>query len=77
MSACVLCDHGERQRGTTTITLNRQDAVIVFRDVPADVCDNCGEAYLAVDTARELEQLATAAITAGVKYEVREYVAAS
>jgi hypothetical protein len=57
------------------VTLTRGDVTIVIRQVPAQVCDTCGEAYVDADTALELEALATTAIAAGVRYEVRDYVA--
>jgi len=68
------CHGGDRSAGTTTITLTRGDATIVIRQVPALVCGTCGEASLDSATARELEQLAEAAIAGGVRYEVRDYV---
>ncbi|MGE3512576.1 MAG: type II toxin-antitoxin system MqsA family antitoxin [Vicinamibacterales bacterium] len=73
---CVLCGTGQRVPGTTTVTLTQGEAVIVFRDVPAEVCDTCGEGYVALDTAAELDRLARAAIEGGVRYAVREYQAA-
>jgi YgiT-type zinc finger domain-containing protein len=74
MNPCPLCHVGERRAGTTTITLTRGDATIVIRQVPAQVCATCGEASLAVETARDLEQLAEHAIAGGVRYELRDYV---
>lgn len=72
--ACVVCQTGRRAPGQTTITLNRGETTIVFRGVPADVCETCGEAYLDAATGQHLEQLAEAAIAGGVKYELRDYV---
>ena len=72
---CVICNHGDTQPGTTTVTLERQGVTIVFRDVPAEVCENCGERYIAAEvTARLLEQVAQA-VAAGVQVEVRSYAA--
>ena len=73
-SACVVCHTGRRAPGQTTVTLTRGETTIVIRGVPAAVCETCGEAYLDADIARRLEQLAEAAIAAGVKYELRDYV---
>jgi len=44
---CVICKHGELDAGTTTVTLERDDVTLVFKDVPARVCENCGESYVA------------------------------
>ena len=43
---CVICKHGEIHEGTATVTLERTNVTIVFKDVPAQVCTNCGEAYI-------------------------------
>ncbi len=43
---CVICREGDTPPGTVTVTLQRGNTVIVVRDVPAAVCQNCGEYYL-------------------------------
>ena len=43
---CVICKHGETEPSTTTLTLEREGAVVAFKEVPAHVCTNCGEAYV-------------------------------
>jgi YgiT-type zinc finger domain-containing protein len=43
---CVVCKLGESREGHTTVTLERDGAAHVVRKVPAQVCDNCGEAYV-------------------------------
>jgi len=40
---CVICKHGETVDGFTSIILEKNGATIVFQQVPALVCDNCGE----------------------------------
>jgi hypothetical protein len=49
---------------------------LVFRGVPAQVCENCGEEYVDEDTTRDLLQVAEEAARAGAQVDVREYVAA-
>ena len=57
------------------MTLERQGVIIVFRDAPAEVCENCGERYIASEaTARLLEQVGQA-VASGVQVEVRSYAA--
>ncbi len=53
---CLICKHGEIQPGTTTITLEHEDTTVVFKNVPAEVCQTCGEAYLDAATTRQLLQ---------------------
>jgi YgiT-type zinc finger domain-containing protein len=43
---CVVCRHGETRPGTTTVTLQRDGCTLVVNEAPADVCENCGEAYV-------------------------------
>ncbi|MBM3818549.1 MAG: type II toxin-antitoxin system MqsA family antitoxin [Acidimicrobiia bacterium] len=74
VAACVFCRVGERRPGTTTITLTRDEAAVVIRDVPAEVCDNCGHAYFDGTVVEALEQIHEAAIDAGAKYAVRDFV---
>jgi YgiT-type zinc finger domain-containing protein len=40
---CVICKQGETQPGTTTMTLERDTTTLVFKNVPAQVCENCAE----------------------------------
>ena len=70
---CGVCGSGHRKPGTTTITVDRGSLVLVFRHVPASVCDNCESAIVDVDVARELERQVAAAVAAGVTTDVRDY----
>jgi len=70
---CVICKHGETRPGKTTVTLERNGMTLMIRNVPAEVCENCGEAYVDEATARELLHGAEAAAQAGVMVDVREY----
>jgi YgiT-type zinc finger domain-containing protein len=72
-AACPLCPTGSLRTGTTTLTLERNGTTIVFKGVPADVCDACGEAYLDEDVSEEVYEQAQAAIEAGVEVDVRHY----
>jgi YgiT-type zinc finger domain-containing protein len=70
---CAICKHGETRPGKTTVTLQRNGMTLVIRNVPAEVCENCGEAYVDEATARELLHRAEDAARAGVMVDVREY----
>ena len=43
---CLICKQAETQPGVTTITLERDGLTLVVKQVPAQVCPNCGEAYV-------------------------------
>lgn len=49
---------------------------LLFKGVPAQVCQNCGEAYLDEDTTVCLLAVVDEAARAGVQVQVRDYVAA-
>jgi YgiT-type zinc finger domain-containing protein len=43
---CVVCKLGETRPGKTTVVLQRGCATVVINDVPAQVCENCGEEFV-------------------------------
>ncbi len=70
---CVICKYGETKEGTTTITLQRNGTTVVFKSVPAQVCTNCGEAYIEDTATEELLKISEEAAHTGVEVDVREY----
>jgi YgiT-type zinc finger domain-containing protein len=72
---CVVCKTGETREGTTTVTLERNGAALVVRKVPAQVCQNCGEAYVSAEVTRSLLQSAREALRDGVEVDIREFAA--
>ncbi len=72
---CVLCKNGETKPGKVTTTLQRDETVIVVKEVPADVCENCGEYYISHDITGQLLSKAEEAVKKGVEIEVFEFVA--
>ena len=73
---CVICKQGQTALGTTRMAVERGATVLVVRGVPAQVCDNCGEAYLSADAVDRLQEMLAVAAQGGVQIEVREYMAA-
>jgi YgiT-type zinc finger domain-containing protein len=70
---CVICKTGLTQSGVTTITLERGKTTLVFKQVPAQICENCGEAYLNEVTTQALLEIAENAAQSGVQIEVRTF----
>jgi YgiT-type zinc finger domain-containing protein len=73
---CGICKNGETAPSKVTVTLDRGGSTIVFRNVPADVCQTCGEQYIDEKTTGELLKQATQAAKSGVQVEVRAFAAA-
>jgi YgiT-type zinc finger domain-containing protein len=70
---CIICRTGKAHPGATTITLERGVTTLVIKAVPAQICDNCGEAYVDEEVTKTLLGLAESAVDAGVQLEVREF----
>ena len=70
---CPICKHGETTAGTSSVTLQRGGLTLVVKDVPAQVCDNCGEAYVDEQAAAQLLEEAEAEARAGTEINVRHF----
>ncbi len=72
---CVICKQGQTEPGQTTVTLQRGPTTVVIKDVPANICDNCGEYYLSDEVTEKVQNLAQNAFNHGVEVEVLRYAA--
>lgn len=52
---CDLCG-GELKPGKTTLEIWRGEELITIKDVPADVCQQCGEAYISAEMSEHLDR---------------------
>lgn len=43
---CVICKQGSTKPGHATVTLQRGNTTVIFKEVPADICENCGEYFI-------------------------------
>lgn len=69
---CALCG-GARQPGKTTFSADLGFGVVVIRDVPASVCAQCGEDWIADETAARLERIVEDARARRLQVEVTAY----
>ena len=69
----MICKHGETKKGTTTVTLEKDGSTIVFKGVPAQICDNCGEEYIDESTTKALLKKAREIAKNGVEVDIRKY----
>jgi YgiT-type zinc finger domain-containing protein len=73
---CSECKSGTVRRGTTTATFEADGTTVVVMNVPADVCDACGEGfYDPLTTERLLELAADAAGWTGAPVQICDYSA--
>lgn len=67
---CFLCKQGTLQPGHVTVTLERGGSIVLIKDVPAQVCDTCGNYVLSAETTRLVLERGTEAVRNGAELEV-------
>lgn len=72
---CSICRRGTTAPGETSVVLERDDAVVIVRGVPAEICDECGEYYLSEAVGQTVLNLGEAAILRGAEVEIVRYAA--
>jgi YgiT-type zinc finger domain-containing protein len=72
---CITCRIGDTESGTTTVILRQDATIVVFKNVPADVCQICGEAYTDEDVTDRLLQTIAEEAQKGPREEFIRYVA--
>jgi YgiT-type zinc finger domain-containing protein len=72
---CVICKQGQTHNGMTTVTLGRGQTTVVIKDVPAEICENCGEYYLSEEVTEKVQALAEQAVQHGAEIAVLRYAA--
>lgn len=63
---CLICKSGAMKNGTTILPIERGNAILIVTDIPARICDNCGEAYIDEETARDVQEIAAESLS-GIK----------
>jgi YgiT-type zinc finger domain-containing protein len=72
---CLICKQGETRPGNVTVTLHRDETVVIIKAVPADVCENCGEYYLSQEVTSQVLKMAEDACRKGVEVEIMRFAA--
>jgi YgiT-type zinc finger domain-containing protein len=70
---CPICKQGETAPGTATVTLQRDGLTLIVKEVPAQVCDNCGEEYVDERTTAELLAKVESEARAGTEINGRHF----
>jgi len=53
---CSLCK-GNINKGKTDLTLKKENVIISVKEIPAFICENCGEAYFTPEVSRKLDDV--------------------
>jgi len=70
---CAICKYGETQAGVTTIVLEKNETILVFKQVPAQICDNCGEEYISSQTNQKVLERARYEMNKGISLELLDF----
>ena len=65
-----MCKVGATEKGKVTIKLERDGAIVLIKDVPAEICTNCGHYYLSEEITRLVMEKGNTAIENGAELEV-------
>ncbi len=72
---CIICKQGETRPGRVTVTLQRGDTIVIIKDVPAEVCENCAEYYLSEEVTGQILARAEKAVREGTEVEILRHAA--
>jgi len=72
---CLFCKQEEMSPGLVTVVLQRGDTTVVFKEVPADVCKNCGEYVLSDEVTGKLLERAEEAVRKNTEVEILKFAA--
>ncbi len=70
---CLICRQAELVDGFTSIPFERDEFRLLIRNIPAQVCPNCGEAIVDEDVAAHLLEKADAIFEQGIMEGACEY----
>ena len=72
---CAICHNGETEKGTISVMLEKDQATLIFKHVPAQICGNCGEEYISAEVNSELLCQSEKEFDKGIMLELLEYAA--
>jgi YgiT-type zinc finger domain-containing protein len=70
---CLICRQAEIVDGFTSISFQRAEMQLTVNNVPAQVCPDCGEAYVGEAVAARLLQSAEAVYGTGLLDDAMDY----
>ena len=70
---CIMCKNGNTRAGIDTLTFEMKGHLIIIRDVPGEVCENCGHFYIDSEAAIEVQKKTKRAVAEGAEVEILKY----
>ena len=70
---CPICKYGETAHGSANVTLERDGTIVIFKQVSAEICSNCGETFHSDKITASLLKQANNALRTGVEFDVRRF----
>ena len=67
---CLTCKIGTPRPGTTTVLLGKKGSLVILKEVPARICDNCGERYFDSDVTKQMLEEADSVYKKGAELEI-------
>ncbi|MCX6198279.1 MAG: type II toxin-antitoxin system MqsA family antitoxin [Bacteroidetes bacterium] len=73
---CFICKSGSYIPGKVTVKLERDSAIVLIKEVPAEVCDTCANYLLSQQTSKTVLAIAKQRFDSGTELEVIKLLAA-
>jgi len=70
---CLICRQAETIDGITSVNFERGEMRLLIKNVPAQLCPSCGEAYVDEEAAMRLLRAVEETSKAGISDDVIEY----
>ncbi|GAB3927478.1 type II toxin-antitoxin system MqsA family antitoxin [Larkinella terrae] len=67
---CLTCKVGTTRPGTTTVLLEKNGSLVILKEVPAQICDNCGERYFDSSITKKMLEEAESVYQKGAELEI-------
>ncbi|HRJ94758.1 type II toxin-antitoxin system MqsA family antitoxin [uncultured Thiothrix sp.] len=72
---CTICKMGETSAGKVTVTLQRGELTVLIKNVPAQICESCGEYYLSDEITDQVLKQAEASAARNAEVEILRFAA--
>ena len=72
---CAICRHGQTTDGFSTVVLERGKTTLVYKKVPAQICENCGEEFISSSVNKVLLDQAEREFNRGIEIELLDFAA--